>query len=401
MTNERGRTGITFISFSPQHWMPAWLNRHHIMSRVAEHYPVLFVSQRARPKDLVANLFLHHLPKPGLRPIAPNLLELVPTRFVPRLETPSLDAPLRALHIALVRHSARLLGRGRPVLYLWHPRFAPMAGQFGESLVVFHCYDDYGGHLGLSQAERRRIALAQARLARRADLVFASGEAIRELLPSDVAVHVIANGVDFASHERVRAEGSPVPDEFRNIPRPILAHVGRINAKIDFPLLRAIARRRRDWSIVLVGPHEGLLQPAEMADYNAMATEPNVHCVGFVPPDQLARYIQAMDVGLMAYRLSGWVIKGFPLKLFEYLAGGKPLVAPELEELRRYPQWVTFARTPDEWIAAIEHWLKNDSAELAQQRIALARQNSWDARCERILELIHSKLETRATGGRP
>jgi hypothetical protein len=60
-------TGLHFVSFSLDAWSPVWLNRHHIMSRVAQHHPVLFVSRRARPSDLVANHFLHHLPRPGLR----------------------------------------------------------------------------------------------------------------------------------------------------------------------------------------------------------------------------------------------------------------------------------------------------------------------------------------------
>jgi glycosyltransferase involved in cell wall biosynthesis len=401
VSTERANATLHFVSFSLDAWSPVWLNRHHVMSRLAERHPVLFVSQRARPRDILANTFLHHLPTPGLRRLGPNLLELVPSRLTPRIDLPPLDAPFRALHLAQVRDAARLLGRGPRVLYLWHPAFEPLAGKLGESLVVFHCYDDYFGYTHVGKIQRRRLWRAQQRLARRADLVFAAGNAMRETLPEDVPVHIIANGVDFDSHERTRAEGSPVPPEFQAIQRPILAHIGRINAKVDFPLLRAIARRRRDWAIVLVGPHEGLLTPKDLPEYEAMAGEPNVHRVGFVPPDRLARYIQAMDVGLMAYRLRGWVTKVSPLKLFEYLAGGKPIVAPELEELRRYPQWVTFARTPDEWIAAIEHSLKNDSAELAQQRIALARQNSWDARCERILELIHSKLDARGTRGRP
>ncbi len=391
---------MQFISFSIDHWAPVWLNRHHIMSRIAKRSPVLFVSQRARPLDSVANFFLHHLPRPGLRQITPNLLELVPPQWIPRIETPALDALPRQIHVSTVRRAARRLGPGKRVLYLWHPQFAPMAGRFGESLVVFHCYDNYLGYTYLSAAERRRIGLAQERLARCADLVFASGEAMRELLPNDVEVHVIANGVDFESHERVRAEGAPVPDEFKAIPRPILAHIGRINAKLDFPLLTALARRRRDWSVVLVGPHEGLLRPQDIPEYNAMVAEPNVYRVGFVPPDELARYVQAMDVGLMAYRLSGWVIKGFPLKLFEYLAGGKPIVATDIEELHRYPDYVTLVRTPDEWIAAIEHALANDSEALARKRIAFAAQNSWNERCERILELIHSKLEAAGKGHR-
>jgi glycosyltransferase involved in cell wall biosynthesis len=391
---------LQFVSFSLDAWSRVWLNRHHVMSRLAKQHPVLFVSQRARPRDIVADCFLHHLPRPGLRRLSPNLLELVPTRFVPRLEIPPLDAPLRALHVALVRDAARVLGRGERVLYLWHPDYEPMAGRLGERLLVFHCYDNYCGYHYLSADQKRRLTRAQTRLARRADLVFASGEAIRKLLPDAVNVHVIANGVDFESHERVRAEGSPVPDAFKRIPRPILAHVGRINAKLDFPLLREIARRRRDWSVVLVGPHEGMLAPKDTPEYEAMLAEPNIHRVGFVAPDQMARYIQAMDVGLMAYRLSGWVIKGFPLKLFEYLAGGKPIVAPELEELKLYDEHVHFAATPDEWIGAVEQALTDTADETQRARIALAAQNSWDERCRRILELIHSALDAKAKGGR-
>ncbi|MBN1917619.1 MAG: glycosyltransferase [Verrucomicrobia bacterium] len=391
-------TALQFVSFSNDAWSRVWLNRHHVMSRIARQHPVLFVSQRARPSDLVANCFLHHLPHPGLRRVAPNLLDLVPTRFVPRLETPPLDAPLRSLHTAMVRRDARLLGTGERVLYLWHPDFEPMVGRLGERLVVFHCYDNYGGYHNLSAVQRRRLARAQTRLARRAGLVFASGNAMRELLPADVDVHVIPNGVDFESHERVRAEGSSVPNELERIPRPILAHVGRITPKIDFALLTEIARRRRDWSIVLVGPHESPLRPQDVPPYKTMLAEPNVHCVGFVPPDQMARYIQAMDVGLMAYRLAGWVIKGFPLKLFEYLAGGKPIVAPELEELQLYREYVRFATTPDEWVGAIAQALADTAEQKRHARITLAAQNSWDDRCRRILDLIEARLAGRGGG---
>ena len=399
MNGMSSSSNLQFVSFSLDAWSPVWLNRHHVMSRIARRHPVLFVSQRARPMDIAAGLFHHHVPKPGLRRLSANLIELVPTHFVPRLETPPLDAPLRALHVALVRDAARLLGGGERVLYLWHPDFEPMIGRLGESLVVFHCYDDYAGYPYLGETQRRRVRQAQRRLVRRADLVFASGEAMRDLLPADVNVHVIANGVDFESHERVRAEGSPVPDEFRRIPRPILAHIGRINAKLDFPLLREIARRRRDWSIVLVGPHEGLIESRVMPEYNAMAAEPNVHRVGFVPPDQMARYLQAMDIGLMAYRPSGWVRHISPIKLFEYTAAGKPIVATAIDELRRYPEYVTTVETLDEWIGAIQHWLDNDSDALARKRMALASANSWDERCRRILELIGERTGTH-TGGR-
>jgi glycosyltransferase involved in cell wall biosynthesis len=399
MTDGRTRQNLQFISFSRDHWTPVWLNRHHIMSRISQRFPVLFCSRRPTPRELLGNLFLHNLPKPGLRRVSSNLIEIVPPRWMPQLATPLFDRVVQKLHALSVRHTAGGVGPGTRVLYLWHPQFAPMVGRFGESLVIFHCYDDYLGTPTMPARQRHRIARLQEQLARRADLVFAAGETMRNLLPGDIPVHTIANAVDFQSHERVRAAGSPPPDEFKAIPRPILAHIGRIEWKVDFALLTELARRRRDWSFVVIGPHEGLLRPQDGVPYSAMCAEPNIYRVGFVPPHELARYVIGADVCLMAYREAGCVPHISPLKLFEYLAGGRPIVASDIPELRRYPDYVNLACTPDEWIAAIEHALATDSESLARKRIALAAQNSWNGRCERILELIDSKLEALGKGG--
>ncbi len=394
MDERQGMHDLHFLSFSLDAWSPIWLNRHHIMSRMAQQAPVLFVSQRARPRDTLASFFLHHLPRPGRRQIAPNLIELVPPRWLPRFDTiPPLDRLVQSAEAMLVRRELRRYAPASRILYLWHPQFEPLAGRLGESLVVFHCYDAYAHYTYLSAAEQKRVAVAQSRLLERADLVFASGESMRALIPRE-DVHVIPNGVDYELFATAHERDKPPPPEMASMPHPIVAHIGRLNMKIDFELLGEIARRRRDWSVLLIGPFAEHCGPELQARIDAFLAHPNAYHIPGKPVAELPRYLRHVDVPLMAYRMEGWVIKGFPLKLFEYLAAGKPCVGAPLEENVRHKEYVTIAETPGEWIAAIEHWLANDTEELARKRMDFARANSWDVRCRRILELIDSKLET-------
>jgi len=212
-------------------------------------------------------------------------------------------------------------------------------------------------------------------------------------------VHVIANGVDYALFSTAQTLEGPPPADMAHIPQPIVAHVGRLNVKIDFRLLAEIARRRRAWSIVLIGPFTGVFPPDEDAARTEFLSQPNAYHIDGKPVAELPRYLRQVRVGLMAYRRIGWVERGSPLKLFEYTAAGKPIVAADLEELRQYPEFVSVAHTPDEWVSAIERLLDEDSDEPVRRRMALARANSWDVRCKRIVELIDEKLAGRREGG--
>jgi glycosyltransferase involved in cell wall biosynthesis len=266
-----------------------------------------------------------------------------------------------------------------------------MVGRFNERLVCFHCYDDYAAYTYLSEQQRRVLVERTARLLDRADLVFAAGESMRQTLARD-DVHIIPNGVDYELFAAACTSTQTPPPDMAGIPHPIVAHVGRLNTKIDYALLAEIARRRRDWSVVLIGPFTEVLAREQQALVDGLFAQPNAYHIPAKPAVELPAYLRHVDVALMAYRVFGWVVRGFPLKLFEYLAAGKPSVGSPIEENVRHRDVVTIAESPDEWIDAIEYWLANDSPELAAQRMTVARANSWDIRCRRILELIAQKL---------
>ncbi len=382
----------TFVSFSRNPWSDVWLNRQHIMSRMSRRHRVLFCSRVPRWKEYYWKVLLHEPIRWRSRRITPTLTDLRPWPWLPRVpEWGDLDRFLEKLHIARIRSLLKRRGWDNRILYIWHPEMAEMVGRFDERLVCFHCYDDYASYTWLGNEARRQTKAQMARLLDKADLVFTAGQAMRETLARD-DVHVIPNGVDYELFATAHERQEPPPADMAGIPHPIIAHIGRLQVGIDFALLAEIARRRRDWSVLLLGPIPGTFPPEQQAAFRAFLEQPNGYYIRGKPVVELPRYLRHVDVPLMAYRMVGWIKTASPLKLFEYLAAGKPCVGPPLEENIRHRDYVTIAETPDEWIAAIEYWLANDTEELARKRMALARENSWDMRCNQILKLIAEKL---------
>jgi glycosyltransferase involved in cell wall biosynthesis len=161
--------------------------------------------------------------------------------------------------------------------------------------------------------------------------------------------------------------------------------LGVIDFRLDVDLIEHLATRRPDWSLALVGLVKG---DAPLARLQAL---PNVHVLGFKPMEQLPGYLKRMDVCLVPYALNEYTHHIFPLKLYDYMAAGKPIVASDMAELREDDgNGYTIAHSPDEFISAIEKAMDEDTPERAAARRELARQNTWDHRVEELSDVIAS-----------
>lgn len=309
---------------------------------------------------------------------------------------------------AVKRHAATLLrqaGRDRSnaITYIFHPSFQPYVDALRCRWVVYHAYDAYALAPGWSD----ELARMEAKLVARADLVIASTEMILARLDGAKTRGslVITNGADAAAF----AAGTelPCPPDLARIPQPRIAHIGRLNRKIDFRVIAETARRRPHWNWVLVGPvpEEGPGNPESddrIADaYRACRKLPNVHFLGAKPHTRLPAYAGHMDVNALCYRRDeGWWTAGSPLKLHEYLASGKPVVSVEMDAVREFAHVISIASDIDGWIAAIERSLAGQVNATLRKRREIAFANSWDIRVDRLeralRELTSKKMRTAA-----
>ena len=176
----------------------------------------------------------------------------------------------------------------------------------------------------------------------------------------------------------------------RSFAAPVVGFAGNLTAeKVDFDLLEAVARARPEWSLVLVGP------AAEDArgQLDRLGALDNVHALGFRPYEELPAYVSGFSVGVIPYRATAYTRNCSPLKVYEYLAAGKAVVASGVPELVGHGAGRDPGRRgPRHFVAAIESALAASSPEAVARRRATAEQNTWEARTERLLDLVGGRL---------
>jgi glycosyltransferase involved in cell wall biosynthesis len=286
---------------------------------------------------------------------------------------------------ARIRRAARGLG-GPRILWIYDPTAFELVGQAGEDLTVYDVVDDYAEQVGPDARRRRFVAAADEAAACRSHVVFATTTGLYERqLQRNPETHLVRNGADFAHFSHTNGTAP----EVRSFAGPVVGFAGNLTAeKVDFDLLEAVARARPEWSLVLVGP------PAEDArgQLDRLGALNNVHALGFRPYEELPAYVSGFSVGVIPYRATAYTRNCSPLKVYEYLAAGKAVVASGVPELSGMEPDVTLADRPEAFVAAIESALAASSPEAVARRRATAEQNTWEARTERLLDLVGGRL---------
>jgi teichuronic acid biosynthesis glycosyltransferase TuaH len=192
---------------------------------------------------------------------------------------------------------------------------------------------------------------------------------------------VVENGVDAAAFAGV--DDAPMPDDV-TIELPAAGLVGHISDRIDLGFLEATAAT--GCPILLVGPRPPTFDDRRLHE---LIDRPNVQWVGPKPFDELPSYLRVIGVGLLPYRDTAFNRASFPLKVLEYLAAGRPVVATDLPAVRTLGPQVRIGRDPRVFASEVEHALAmpDDSTAIAARR-AVAASRAWPVVAERFAEAI-------------
>lgn len=283
----------------------------------------------------------------------------------------------------------RYLGMDRFQLWMFMPSVLPYVGTLGESVAVYYCTDD---HSNFSNLDGRRVAAQERELARKVDVIFATSRSLVERLKKDNhETHLASHGVDQAHFARALAPETEVPGELAGLPRPVVGFFGLIEDWVDVPLMAELARRRPDWSFVIVG--KALASVAELERL------PNVRLLGRRPYEQLPAYCKGFDVGIIPFTDTELVRHVNPLKLREYLSAGLPVVSSDIPACHGYDS-CRIARTADEWVAAIEASLADNGPEGRQARSERMKSETWEHKVAEISAHV-MRVRERTRGERP
>jgi glycosyltransferase involved in cell wall biosynthesis len=360
---------------------------HHVAERLAERTRVLYVdSPGLRPPKANAR---------DLRKLCRKLLSVTrrPQQVGNRLwqmsvpQIPFRRLPfVRRLNVALgrllVKRALTRLGFARTLSWFAVPHPGYLANAFDEAAVVYYCIDDYAA---LPDVDARAVAEIDAHLTRRADQVFvASARMLRAKRPLKPSTVLAPHGVDVALFRTASDPLLPVAAGARNLGRPVVGFYGLIEEWIDLDLIADLAERRPRWTFLMIG--------RLAVDAGRLKSLPNVVFAGPQPYSSLPNWAKAFDVAIIPYRLTRQVVNSAPLKLREYLATGKPVVAVPAPEIERFAGLVRIARGPGEFIREIEDALVNDTVEDRTRRIEATSTMTWEARVSEVVEIVERRI---------
>ncbi len=376
---------LIFVSL--EDWDDIWRRNQFLCAAWARRFPasrILFVGQpQLLPLHLKDGTLARLLRRPAWR--VPGLPNITAT-YVPKpLFNPipggrRLNEAAARAHITKI---ARQAGLRDPLLWLNPNDAGHLVGRLNERGVVYDITDDW--ELAESgEARRAQVAALDRALCRRADLTIVCSQALYDSrLAFARRLLLLPNGVDAAHYQEASAPSA------RHWPGPTFGYTGTLHPeRIDLDLILALARAHPAGSVVLVGPNnwqDGALE-------RAVREVPNIHLAGPVPYAQVPSEMARFDVCTVPHRQSPFVESLNPIKLWEYLACGKPIVASNVAGFRDYPQFCRIASTPAEFLKAADEALEEarqgpDSA-VAQARRAEAARHSWESRLDSLLEAL-------------
>jgi glycosyltransferase involved in cell wall biosynthesis len=283
---------------------------------------------------------------------------------------------------------------------LFHPKYWPYVQALKPRYVVFHAYDAFP-LMDKNWSELDASYLAN--LSQRADILSATTPGVVATFPASCQskARILENGADVGKFRA--AEHLECPEALRAIPRPRIGYIGTVSRRTDFASINYVARKHPDWHWILLGDVvEYAIEddPSVLRDYQASRTLPNVHYLDAVPSDDVVAYMGHMDINTICYRVSkqNWVSMGYPVKLHEYFAVGKPVISAPLEIIRdRFASAVELASSPSEWESAIENVLSTGGRGSRDLRLSISEANSWDQRVDQLEGWLFEMLRSPHT----
>ncbi|WP_020654063.1 FAD-dependent oxidoreductase [Massilia niastensis] len=359
----------TLIVFCHLRWDFVFQRPQHLMTRLAEHYHILFVEEPVYGEGQA------HLQKTA---VAPNITVCRPHTAI---HAPGFhDDQIPTLQGLL----ADLVPDGEePIVWFYTPMALPLLQGLHPSKVIYDCMDE----LAAFRNAPKQLLQRESALLNIADLVFTGGPSLYESKKDrHASAHCFSSSVDARHFRQAQDRDISHPDQ-AHIPHPRLGFYGVIDERFDTDLVRAMATAHPEWQIVLVGP-------VVKIDPAALPQGPNIHYMGQRNYPDLPKFLAGWDVCLLPFAMNESTKFISPTKVLEYMAAELPSVSTPITDVKvPYGDVVAIAATPEEYIAACERMLgmtEGDKLAMARRMREIVAGTSWDRTAGRMHELITS-----------
>ena len=393
--------GYSFIYFGPEKWEGLWRNRHQLMSRFSKFNKVLYVEPRSglkgtrrklKNREINLRTFWQNFKNDRYKQVKNNLYIYNDPVFLPFSGRPLLDGISQFLWCTILKLNMKKIGFKKPIIWLSRPQMVDLIGKFNEKVAIYHIVDEYSAYSGVDEIQQVKLKEIEKRILNKADIVIVvSINLFLSKKPFNKCTYLVPNAVDYQEYSKALFSADQLPEDIARLAKPIIGYSGRIGAKLDLDLLYHIAKLHPEWSLVFIG----VIDERHCGNkINRLKCLKNVYFLGFKAISELAQYVKAFDVCILPYLINEHSKNISPLKLYDYMAVGKPIVATDTPSAHMFKDVIRIAASKEGFVRQVEEAMRENSPNLSNKRRQIASQNTWEKRVRQISELIQRHLQS-------
>ncbi|MHB8158638.1 MAG: glycosyltransferase, partial [Desulfocucumaceae bacterium] len=367
--------GREIVCIGPVDWEPIWNRSQQLMSRLPQSSRILYVEP---PVTLLSAIkdrslwFKWGQWLKGARRKTENVYLYTPPVVLPfGYIYPWVNRLNQRWILFFTGRIAHSLGFKNPLVWTYLPNSLELARGLKPSALLYDCVDEHSEFPGL--IKRETVLEMERELLRESDLVFTTAAGLHKAKkPYAENIFLLPNAADVGHFALADSEETAVPQEIGRLPRPLLGFVGVIHDWIDLDLIEFIARSRPGWSVAMIGPVGPGIQ------VEGLRGLPNVKFFGRRDKEDLPGYMKAFDVCLNPFKKSVLTDRVSPLKVYEYLASGRPVVSVEMPGVMEFSNIIEIAGDYEGFLEAVERVLRTENIEKKKRRLEIAAGHSWE-----------------------
>ncbi|MDQ0338494.1 glycosyltransferase involved in cell wall biosynthesis [Caldalkalibacillus uzonensis] len=268
-------------------------------------------------------------------------------------------------------------------LYTFLPNTVDMLPYLNVEAVIYDCVDDHGSFSGF--VDKKIVLEMEKDLMRQADICFATSHKLySDRKAWNPNFYLIPNGTDhdfFAKTASITEE--EIPADVADLSHPTIGFIGGISDWVDLSLVKQVADSRPDCNFIFIGPIA--------TDISLLEALSNVHFIGPRRYEHLPYYLRKFDICWIPFKINELTKSVNPIKLYEYMSSGKPVISTPLPEVKHFEGLIEIAKDKQETIVSIDRILDSNINDVnREKRQKVGQDNSWDSRWQYAEHLIQS-----------
>jgi len=263
------------------------------------------------------------------------------------------------------------------VSFVMFPTWEPLVLKLREAFdfkIIYDCVDDVSSFSNVNKKRKKENEI----LVKNCDLVIASSSKLYDSLSKSAKKSIfIPNAGDF---DHFKTSSTHLLNDYK---KPIIGYFGAIAEWFDTMLVEHIAKKRPDLTFIFLGDTYG-------SNLTSIRKLHNVSFLGERPYSELPKYLHSFDVCIIPFKLTSLVLASHPIKIYEFLAAGKPVVTTKIPDLVELSDICYVAEDKEDFLEKLDLALKNkEDDKMIEKRIEFAANNTWQNRFDTLYKELN------------